>query len=295
LKILHDITSVFEQLLKAVFFVGFILVTLNPLWAQIIVNNTISVKDLIENNLIESDNAGVEVFNITFNGVPAENLVTQQVGSFSGGAGIFEINDGILLATGNAKLAEQPNNSGSAGTDIGGFSSDSDLESIASSGINNMAVIEFDFIPTGTQLKFGYSFASEEYNEYVFSDFNDVFGFWITLPDGSKSNVAIAPDGAVVAINSVNSSLNPDNYQSNEEGTDNPLPYPNFQYDGFTKHLEVNAPVICGDTNHIKLAIADVSDGVWDSGVFLEGNFRSNIEINMDLEIFTNGDSLILY
>ena len=54
------------------------------------------------------------------------------------------------------------------------------------------------------------------------------------------------------------------------------------QYDGFTHPLTAVAAVVCGQTYHIKLAIADAGDGAWDSGVFLEaGSFASAGNANL--------------
>ena len=49
-----------------------------------------------------------------------------------------------------------------------------------------------------------------------------------------------------------------------------------FQYDGMTTLLEGIVPVLPDSIYHVKLAIADGGDGVWDSGVlFPEGAFRT--------------------
>ncbi|CAN5396095.1 hypothetical protein BH11BAC1_BH11BAC1_28620 [soil metagenome] len=49
-----------------------------------------------------------------------------------------------------------------------------------------------------------------------------------------------------------------------------------MQYDGYTTVLTARAGVIPCETYHLKIAIADVTDGVYDSGVFLEGgSFKS--------------------
>jgi outer membrane protein OmpA-like peptidoglycan-associated protein len=45
----------------------------------------------------------------------------------------------------------------------------------------------------------------------------------------------------------------------------------NFQYDGFTKKLSVECKLIPYKKYHLKIAIGDVGDAVFDSGVFLEG------------------------
>ena len=68
-----------------------------------------------------------------------------------------------------------------------------------------------------------------------------------------------------------------------------------IQYDGFTKVLEAVSAVQCGQTYHLIIAIADVGDGQWDSGIFLEANSLSTltpIEISHTLsqQVFSNPD-----
>ena len=54
--------------------------------------------------------------------------------------------------------------------------------------INDATVLEFDFIPKNDVISFEYVFASDEYNEYVGSSYNDVFGFF-----GNGKNMASIP------------------------------------------------------------------------------------------------------
>ena len=50
------------------------------------------------------------------------------------------------------------------------------------------SVLTIVFTPTGNQIQFSYVFASEEYNEFVGSIFNDVFAFFV-----GNSNYARLP------------------------------------------------------------------------------------------------------
>ncbi len=62
-------------------------------------------------------------------------------------------------------------------------------------------------------------------------------------------------------------------------------------YDGITNALTAIYPVTCGQTYHIKLAIADVNDKSYDSGVFLEaGSFTSQPPVTITASI---ADSVI--
>jgi hypothetical protein len=128
-------------------------------------------------------------------------------------------------------------------------------------------VLEFDFTSIGDAAYFNYVFGSDEYNEYVGSAFNDVFGFFF-----QGKNIALIPGTmTAVAINNINNNVNPGDYNDNDLG-DIPAPnlYP-FEYDGFTDGITAEIlGLTAGETYHIKLAIADAGDEVLDSGVFIE-------------------------
>ncbi|MFM7309086.1 MAG: choice-of-anchor L domain-containing protein, partial [Flavobacteriales bacterium] len=128
--------------------------------------------------------------------------------------------------------------------------------------------IEFDIVPLGDSLKFKYIFASEEYNEWVNSPFNDVFGFYISGPNvGTNVNIALVPgSNQVVSINTVNLLSNSQYFYNNQ----NPIGQ-YIQYDGFTKNLVAKVGNLqpC-QTYHLKLIIADGTDRVYDSGVFIQ-------------------------
>ena len=140
------------------------------------------------------------------------------------------------------------------------------------------ASLQFDFIPVTNSIKLRFVFASEEYPEFAppeSADFNDVFGFFISGPGISgQQNIAKLANGSIVSINNINPVTNSSFYINNGNG--NQAPYNTssnyIQYDGFTKVLEAISPVQCGKKYHLVLSIADVGDGVWDSGIFLQAN-----------------------
>jgi hypothetical protein len=126
------------------------------------------------------------------------------------------------------------------------------------------ASLEFDFTTKGGNLFFNYVFASEEYNEFVGSPFNDVFAFFL---DGN--NIALV-GGTPVGINTINLGSNSAFYRNNSPGSID------SQYDGFTTMLTAKALGLGAGTHHIKLAIADASDSILDSAVFIQGNTFSD-------------------
>ncbi len=201
------------------------------------------------------------------------------------------LDKGIIMSSGEAITAIGPNNSTyacGAGGYVGNTTSDPDLATITGGSVNDKAILEFDFIPAGSTVKFNYIFGSEEYPEFVGSTFNDVFGFFISGPGISGTqNIAIIPNTTTpIAINNVNNGYagppfapasNPAYYIDNgDNGYGNTInPYKSqaqyIQYDGYTINLTATAQVQCGQTYHIKLAIADVGDQSYDSGVFIQG------------------------
>jgi hypothetical protein len=65
-------------------------------------------------------------------------------------------------------------------TTYNGQPGDSDLDSlIPGFATFDATVLEFDFVPSTSVISFQYVFGSEEYNEFVNSAQNNVFGFFV--------------------------------------------------------------------------------------------------------------------
>ncbi len=277
----------------------------NHVAAQVTVDNTLTIEQLV-NDVLLGD--GVAATNITFNGQPA-STVSVQAGFFNAENSNIPLPEGVILSAGNSTFAVGPNNTGS-GSDNVGFTSidqDSDLEAVVGNNVFNVASLEFEFTVNADSIKFDFVFASEEYNEYVCATVNDVFGFFLSGPgingpySNNSINIALLPNTDVpISINTVNNGnvgnngqasncndLDP-NWQSNSvyfidnESNTDPT---STQYDGFTVRLTAKAAVLCGETYRIKLAVADVSDGAWDSAVFIEaGSFSAAGEVFVNVE-----------
>lgn len=252
--------------------------------AQLTTDNSFSSDQLVKNVLVGK---GVTVSNVTFRGKSAA------IGKFDGSQSNIGVSEGIILSTGTVldevdekgmkKGPVGPNNNSGATTNWNGVSTeygDSDLEDLVNGNTFDAVVLEFDFIPQGDTVEFQYIFASEEYPEFVFS-FNDVFAFFISGPgiSGGVQNLAIVPGTSEpVSINTINSSTNTSLYRSNGNGqsgaqfTDSKV----VQFDGFTVPLTAMSKVTPCKTYHLKIAIADVADGSYDSGVFLKGGSLSS-------------------
>lgn len=211
----------------------------------------------------------------------------ESFGVFQNAATILGFPEGIILSTGNARSAEGPNGSVETTTQFGNMSVDRDLVDIATDQLFDVTVLEFDFVPVETEVTFQYVFASEEYCEFVGTNFNDVFGFFVSGPgingpfsDGAI-NVARLPDSdEFVSINTVNHSINRNSYVKNEMRDDidncnitfDPKHLFTIEFDGFTIPLLARFSVIPCETYHIRLVVGDVGDDKLDSAVFLRAN-----------------------
>ncbi|MCD6067559.1 MAG: hypothetical protein K0S33_2385 [Bacteroidetes bacterium] len=141
----------------------------------------------------------------------------------------------------------------------------------------DVCYIELDIVPTADTLSFNYVFGSEEYDEFVGSTYNDVFGFFISGKGiTGEKNLAVVPgSNAPVSVNTINNGSQTNGYSARAS---NSTYYVNnmggaisIEYDGLTKLMEIRQPVTPYETYHLKMAIADVSDNSYDSGVLIEG------------------------
>ena len=245
-------------------------------------------QQLVQNVLVGT---GVTVSNVKFNGSLLAPTNSNQIGSFTTATNATNLgfSTGLLMTTG--ALASATN--GLTTTPITGteFTTIPELIQYANNQqIRDAAVLEFDFTPLSDTIKFRYAFGSREYPDFVCSNFNDIFGFFITgfNPMGASyvnKNIALVPGtNDPVSINSVNGGVSA-GVASNCILTNTQYyhtPIPNITYNGLTTVLTAWALVIPCTPYHMKLAIADLGDNAYDSGVFLEANSFSSPQISIN-------------
>lgn len=273
-------------------------------WAQ---NNNVTVQSLQGTHIdtiLKYHLAGeaVELSNGKFNNQPG--VVTyDQIGIFNrNNYTQFPFETGLVMTTGAVSIAAGPNSSGSSSSAITNFYTDATLQSsgLATSTLNGCAALDFDFLAYADTFAFNYVFGSEEYPDFVCATFNDIFVFFLTGPDpvtgiSTTKNVAIIPNtvsaanpnGLPVSISTVNGgggNSNPGCYN----GT-----YSNYfissstgqngvEYNGRTVALSAEGKILACETYHMHLAIGNVGDNSYDSGVFLEGkSFNSSISTKL--------------
>ncbi|HBW86818.1 MAG TPA: hypothetical protein DEF82_08810 [Crocinitomicaceae bacterium] len=263
---------------QSVFLLTLLLLS-NEVLSQLTTNTGQAPNSLVQNVLLGT---GVTVSNVLYNGSPTA------IGSFTANGTNLGINQGIVMTTGtvfnNGNGPQGPNNQPGCGIDnsVGGSALLSNI--IGSTQTYNASILEFDFVPFSDTVRFKYVFGSDEYPEFAppnNSSYNDVFGFFISGPGISGiQNIARLPNnGSVVSINNVNAITNSQFFNFNGDGNSAPYNSSPFyiQYDGFTDVLEAISSVQCGQTYHLIIAVADVGDGQWDSGIFLEANSLTSI------------------
>ena len=180
------------------------------------------------------------------------------------------LEEGILLSTGQAISAQGPNK-GSGYSTSNRVAGDKDLHFLAQFKTYDATYISFEFKATHDLIRFNYVFASEEYPEYVGSTFNDVFGFFLTdLETGEITNLAVLPGSETpITVNNINQKAHANFYIENKTGKEASKAL--IEFDGLTQPLIAFSEVIVGRNYAIKIAIADVGDDAYDSGVFLQG------------------------
>lgn len=174
----------------------------------------------------------------------------------------------LIMSTGLASQVADANTSGGQGTDLGAGGAGGDDVTLT---FTITAPINADnFI-------FDFTFLSEEFPEFVGSQFNDFFS---VLIGGQEVALDTAGDPITVNNNFFDGSLS-------TEGT---------LFDGRTPLLRVTAPLTPGgQTLDVQLRIADVGDGIFDSAAFISNfGFSSRQTVFVDFDAgFLEFDSLL--
>ena len=251
--------------------------------SQLDVNQDLAPEDLVQLVLAGQ---GINATNVAFTGA-FEQLGTMTEGLEAG----LPLDKAVLISTGNAmnleceSLASQF--SWGMTTDF-----DADLLEVANSvppligqgffvdQVNDVAVLEFDFVAATDLLTFSFFFVSQEFSGFKNTQFNDVFAFFVSGPgisgpySGNSANVALVPESdpaLPITVSSVNMGTNAEFFAG-----DNELVCGH----GVTTLIPIVQEVQSGETYHIRLAIADGSDTILDSWVGI-GEFLSVPEVEV--------------
>ncbi len=164
-----------------------------------------------------------------------------------------------VLSSGNARDADNPNDSDSLSTDNGGSNGK------GGPGAFDLVTLRVDLnVPADVNcLTVDYRFLTEEFDEFVGSQFNDVF-----LAELDASTFLLQDDGSIVATN--NFAQGPDGspttVKSAGTSADNAL---GTTYDGATPVLRGSTPITPGP-HSVYLSVLDVADAIYDSTAFID-------------------------
>ncbi|WP_188457474.1 choice-of-anchor L domain-containing protein [Psychroflexus planctonicus] len=233
----------------------------------------------------------------------------------------LEIDQGIYFSTGDLNEELSNINSDDNSSVSNNFTyEDEDLLLIEEGAIFDVVLFEFDISLSSqsNNLLFTYQFASEEYPDYVGSVFNDVFAIFIEGPgfNGTENIAKIPSSGKPTAVNFVNGGVlgsssseevevdltQTDFYINNghlNTGESNPENQPgpflvHVEFNGITTAITSEVQDLeAGETYHIKIALADTADPIFDSGVFFTaiGSNEIQPELKFNKDAVYLGDS----
>ncbi|RLS44870.1 MAG: DUF4347 domain-containing protein, partial [Planctomycetota bacterium] len=213
-----------------------------------------------------------------------------QAGTFTGATGYTKewlgYGSGVLLTTGSTNQVAGSNTSEGNTVDAPGGYTDADLAALGGGASYDASTLTLVFVPTTDKVTIQFTFGSDEYNEYVYSQYNDSMGIWV-----NGNQMAILPSGDTISINTVNQAgtYNPSNGSQTKDPFPNNGVYDsaspslyhsnsassgtyNTGMDGFTVTMSIIADVTPGVQNTIKLGVSDIGDASYDSWMFVRAN-----------------------
>ena len=259
---------------------------------QININDSVSAKSLIENNLAEGC---IEFSNIKSEVNGDINNITSY-GYFDKGDSSFPFDHGIVLTTGSANAAGNKKNTNALNDGEKNWGTDPDLETaLGISGTLNATSIVFNFLSVSNQIQFNYILASEEYYGNFPCDYSDGFAFLIRKADSGEAftNIAVIPGTSTqVNTNSIHQEILGFCDAKNEQYFDG-YNVGDTNYNGRTNVLSASTKITPNVLYEIKLVIADYNDTNYDSAVFIEGNsFNSSVDLGDDIQTCASSEIL---
>ena len=295
---------------KSLLFIVVCLFLCEGLLGQLFIES-VSANERLPSDLVQDflPGQGIKILSIKYKG-SLESIA----GFVNEGSGLG-MDKGIILSTGKTDVIKLSNNAGNTSTSglVDSSFVDNDLALLTDQTLSDIASIEIEFIPQSSRIEFNYVFASEEYPEFVCSQFNDIFGFFITGPKPSggfysAENIALVPSLSdssgntftqfPVSTNSVNNGnrgqaipdgdcMNPNESLNFSQYYNDNTAAPFLMFDAYLDKFKAKAEVIPCQPYTIKMVIADSRDSDFDSAVFLEAqSLRSS---NYHYEVISSG------
>jgi hypothetical protein len=203
--------------------------------------------------------SGVTVTGASYTG-PASSAAVYSNGQLA--SGVVPSTTGVILSTGQAASFTQssgdPNRLAGTSTDTSGINNNTGFNTIAGASTFDAVWLDVDFIPTGDEMTIRFVFSSEEYPEYINSQYNDVVGVWV-----NGTHVPIEVGNGQTSVNNINGNTQENLFVSNTNDAYN------TEMDGFTITMTLKMVVNPGVVNSIRIGIADASDAQFDSNLLI--------------------------
>ena len=199
---------------------------------------------------------------------------------------IFLLKMALCFSTGGAASGGNAGTTPTLSEGSTTWGTDPDLETaLGITNTVNATSIEFDFVSISNQFHFNYLLASEEYFGINPCQFSDGFVFLIREAGTANpyQNIALIP-GTTTPVNTntihdeifgVCPAQNDEYFEGYNLGDTN--------YNGRTTVLTASGSILPNVTYHIKLIIADQTDGTFDSAVFIEGDSFRILDLGEDI------------
>ncbi len=189
--------------------------------------------------------------------------------------GVTPSDTGVILSTGRASSftnsSGQSNQSTARSTNTGGQNNHPDFNAAAGARTYDASYLDVDFVPTGSLMTLQFVFSSEEYPEFTNSLYQDFIGVWV---NGSFVDLSVGNGDVDPANISTTSNANLFHNNANDAF--------NTEMDGFTVTMSLTMPVNAGQTNSIRIGIADVLDSSFDSNLLIAADSVQTVLIAQD-------------
>jgi hypothetical protein len=238
-------------------------------------NSSLTPIDLVESII----GSGFEISNIEINGDQ------YSMGTYTGAdVEVHEntfLSQGLAFSSGNVSMLNFGTNLLDNMNTSAGNPGDPDLDILLQEkyGIDNKDKIEtydavsmeFDFSlenNTPVNVFMGYVFGSDEYEEYVGSYHDDLFGIFL-----DDENIATVPGtDDYISVNNINQTVNSQFYTNNILVDNIPGNSPlATEMDGFTIPMNTSFTIANTDKHHLKVVIANVGDPAQDAWLLIRG------------------------
>ncbi len=249
---------------------------------QISVNDTVGLQSLIQDNLV---NGCVDISNVS-SSVNGNSSGLSSYAYFERAGSNFPFENGIMLSTGGAASGGNSTVTPTLSEGSSTWGTDPDLETaLGITNTVNATSIEFDFVSISDQFQFNYLLASEEYFGINPCQFSDGFVFLIRESGTTNpyQNIALIPGTSTpVNTNTIHDEIFGVCPAENNQYFDG-YNIGDTNYNGRTTVLTASGSIMPNVMYHIKLIIADQTDGTFDSAVFIEGDSFRVLDLGEDI------------